>query len=565
MNSPSFFVRVACAALAVMAGGNAWAGGGSENLFLIVNPSGAKSKEVANHYIALRHIPPGNILYLPLPPNANEMTGLNFREKLLKPTLAAIERRGLKEQIDQIVYSCEFPWRIDFSAMFPAAAGGPGPKQLAPVASLTGATYLYSFVNDTDANLIQLNTNFYCLPIEEPQTASRAFRHKYLWGPDGKRVDAGGLQYYLATQLGSTAPTGNTTEEIISYLQRSAGADGTRPEGVFYYMNNSDVRTRVRQPHFAAAVNAINSLGLKAAVLNGVVPSGRPDVAGLTTGSANVPLRGSGAVLLPGALVDNLTSQGGFLARPASAKPQTRLSEYLRLGAAGASGTVIEPYAIAQKFPSPALHLHYARGSSMAEAFYQSIQGPYQLLILGDPLCQPWAMIPEVTVAGLEVDALSGTVEIKPTVKLAPGRKVARMELYVDGKLREAGGPFTLDTTKLADGFHELRVVATDDTPLETQGRWIGDVMVKNGRDAVSLVAPGGSTTGAAQITLTLSSTVNADAAVFHNGREVGRVTGVSAKLTIATDQLGRGPVTLQARTFGKPLLSSRPLRLEIE
>lgn len=565
MNSPSFLLRVACAALGVLAWEAAWAGGGPENVFLVVNANGAKSKEVANHYIELRHVPPGNVLYLPTPPNANEMAGLAFREKLLKPTLDTIKRRGLEDQIDQIVYSCEFPWRINFAAMFPQIPAAKGPQPLAPVASLTGATYLSSFVNATDSGFIQLNSNNYCLPIEKPQTQSRAFRHKYQWGADGARVDAGGRQYYLATQLGSTAPTGNTTEEILSYLKRSAGADGTRPAGTFYYMNNSDVRTRARQPYFATAVNAINGLGLKAAVLNGIVPNGRPDVAGLTTGSPNVPLRGSGAALLPGALVDNLTSQGAYLNRPAGPKPQTRLSEYLRLGAAGASGTVIEPFAIAQKFPSPALHLHYVRGSSMAEAFYQSIQGPYQLLILGDPLCQPWALIPEVTVDGLNLDALAGTVEIKPTVKFAPGRRAARMELYVDGKHREAGESFSLDTTKLPDGYHELRVVVTDDTPLETQGRWIGDVMVKNGRDAVSLVTAGGSTTNAAQITLTMSSTVNADAAVFHNGREVGRVTGVNAKLTIPAETLGRGPVTLHARTFGKPLLSSRPLRLEIE
>ena len=79
---------------------------------------------------------------------------------------------------------------------------------------------------------------------------------------------------------------------------------------------------------------------------------------------------------------------------------QTPLSEFLRYGAAGSSGTVTEPFAIAEKFPSPMIQVHYARGCTLAEAFYQSVHGPYQLLIVGDPLCRPWADIPQVSVAG---------------------------------------------------------------------------------------------------------------------------------------------------------------------
>ncbi len=560
--------RWTCAALAACAAlwtAPLFAGGGPENVFLIVNPRGPKSMEVANHYIALRHIPPSNIFYLPLPPNNDSISGLDFREKVLKPTLATIERRGLADQIDQIVYSCQIPWRVDLTAMFPAAKN----PQLRPIASLTGATYLYQFLNGGGDAFLKLDNNFYYAPGPPAPTVTRAFRREYRWGPLGMRVAEGGLQYFLATQLGSTSPTGNTTEEIIHYLERAAAADGARPEGGFYYMKNSDVRTQARQAGFPTAVAEITALGLKAAIVTGIVPTGRGAVNGLTAGSPHVPLRTSGCVLTPGALVDNLTSQGGVMARPAGPNPQTRISEYLRLGAAGASGTVVEPYAIAEKFPSPALHVHYARGSSMAEAFYQSIQGPYQLLVLGDPLCQPWAAIPKVTIPGVADGAvLTGTVELKPTVTLPAGRGVSRLILYVNGKQREqqdGGESFSLDTATLPDGRHELRVVAIDDTPLETQGRWIGEVIVKNGRDALSLTTTEGPRTSAAQIPLTVTSTVDAEAVVFHNGRELGRVKGRSGKLTVAAERLGKGPVELQARIFTKPILSSPLLRLEIE
>jgi len=55
---------------------------------------------------------------------------------------------------------------------------------------------------------------------------------------------------------------------------------------------------------------------------------------------------------------------------------QTPLTEFLRFGAAGASGTVTEPYAIPAKFPDPFVHVHYVAGCCLAESFYQSITGP---------------------------------------------------------------------------------------------------------------------------------------------------------------------------------------------
>ncbi|HMP07115.1 MAG TPA: hypothetical protein PJ982_12250, partial [Lacipirellulaceae bacterium] len=159
-----------------------------------------------------------------------------------------------------------------------------------------------------------------------------------------------------------------------------------------------------------------------------------------------VPLRGGGIALVPGALVDNLTSQGAVLSRTQGPQAQTRVSEYIRLGAAGASGTVVEPFAITQKFPTPALHVHYGRGSSLAEAFYQSVEGPFQLLVVGDPLCQPWAAIPEVTGPDVkEGQLLAGEGTLAPPAKLAAGRNGRRWELFVDGKRRQerpGGGSF---------------------------------------------------------------------------------------------------------------------------
>jgi hypothetical protein len=67
------------------------------------------------------------------------------------------------------------------------------------------------------------------------------------------------------------------------------------------------------------------------------------------TGIADFDWPASGSTVVPGAICENLTSFGGIFTPAAG---QTPLSEFLRAGAAGSSGTVIEPYAIQAKFPT---------------------------------------------------------------------------------------------------------------------------------------------------------------------------------------------------------------------
>ena len=548
----------------VFAAERAAAGGGPENVFLVVNANGPSSMQIANHYIELRKIPPSNVFYVRTPPKWNAIPAADFRDRILRPMLAEIERRGLTPQIDQIVFSCEFPWYVDFAAMF---AKAPLPPHQRPRVSLTSATYFHTAVEHEDPNITQLDNNAYFTPPGLDGTPSQGFRASYQWAPGGKRVATGGKRYLLATCLGFIQPDCSTVPEIITYLDRAAAADGTKPKGTFYFMRNADVRTEKRQPLYPAVVTELRSLGHRAEVRNGVVPDGAKDILGLTTGTPYVRLPGAGCQLLPGALVDNLTSQGAVLMPITNPKQQTRVTEYLRQGAAGASGTIIEPFAIIQKFPLPSLHVHYARGCTLAEAFYQATPGPFQLLIVGDPLCRPFADIPEVTVKGLEGDVISGRVEIEASAKLAPGRQVDHFELFIDGVRRQsapAGQKLNLDSTTIGDGFHELRVVAVDDTPVETQGRWIGEVRIKNGRDAVEVKAPGGPRVAGAQASLEIASTLDGAVDVFHNERRLGRIRGPQGRLQVPVAKLGKGRVMLQARAAGKNGPRSRPLWLEI-
>jgi hypothetical protein len=397
---------------------------------------------------------------------------------------------------------------------------------------------------------------------------SRAFRSRYLWDQNGKRTETenSGQRYLLCTTLGITRGRGNTVDEVVSYLRRSVAADGTRPRGAIYYMWNRDVRSAARDKCFANVAAQINQSGARANVKQGRLPDGAKDVAGLMAGIESFDLAASQIKILPGAICEHLTSAGGVMTAGAH---QTPLTEFLRHGAAGASGTVTEPRAIQAKFPLPSLHLHYVRGCSLAESFYQSVSGPYQLLVVGDPLCQPWAVPPSVTVQGIsDPKNVSGTLSMTPSQGAVGGRPIGAFEVFVDGRLVSRNAPgktLTLDTTKLPDGFHELRVVGIRADTIETQGRQIVPIMVRNHAAAVEFeVAPRPGVSHLGKLKIRVRQPGATSIAIRQNSREVGRVQGEAGELEIPAATLGHGPTTLQAFSEGPTATVSSPVRINV-
>lgn len=531
------------------------AGGGPENVFLVVNASSPDSLAVANAFAALRGVPPINVLMLPWQGSTETVPIATFREELLRPILQAIDARKLSPQIDYVVYSSDFPWQIDFTAELPAALVG---KDKFPCGSLTGMTTLFAAVQQGSPAYLDPGSNLYWRPLDADgvPTETNGFHGWYGWGPHGELLDAGGSRYLLSAMLGVTAGRGNTVPEIVRYLTSAAAADGTRPSGTIYFVTNADVRTTTRSSVFPAAVKALESLGVKSAVVSGKLPIGKRDVAGLMTGIADFDWPASGSTVVPGAICENLTSFGAIFTPAAG---QTPLSEFLRAGAAGSSGTVIEPYAIQAKFPHAAIQVHYARGASLAEAFYQSVRSPYQLLVVGDPLCRPWALIPlvEAVIApdsrAIEPgERLAGSVELEPRARVpgTAGAAVDRFELFIDG-IRfgqcSLGERFTLDTTQMADGHHELRVVAIESSPVETQGRWIMPVSFDNHGRGLTLEAEPRRVKPSGTVRVSVKGDGLEGVVIFAMGRVLGRTTKADAAIEVPAELLGRGSVTIRA------------------
>ncbi|MGA2035238.1 MAG: hypothetical protein ABSG68_23575 [Thermoguttaceae bacterium] len=489
-----------------------------------------------------------------------------------------LEDKMLKSAADKASADKSAPERPAASKP-PAVAPFDWPKPLTPVGSINGLTYLWQPVLASHPGYLQLQSNSYMRRRSEDQNAATmAFKSSEQFGPQGLPGEPDGRRYMLSMMLAVTAGRGNSLDEVFSYLGRSAAADGTHPHGTIYYVQNGDLRSRVRQGEYPAAVRSLKALGVQAEILDGAMPMDKKDVQGAMLGVADFDWKSSHSTILPGAICEHFTSFGGIMS---SGGGQTPLSEMLRYGAAAASGTVNEPYAIPHKFPDAMLQVHYARGCTVAEAFYQSIFCPYQLLIVGDPLCRPWANIPTVTLTGVQDGAtVSGVLKVKPEAKFsAAGSAVDHFELFADG-MRVThcwpGETASLNTAGLVDGFHELRAVAIESGLIRSQGRHLVSIVTANHKATADhkqtievSVSPQPTVPVRGDLTITAKTADCTGIGVFQGMRMLAKITGHEGRLEIKAASLGLGPVRLRVVGFGNhgPLSSvtSRPLDLVVE
>ena len=542
---------------------DARAGGGPETTLIVVNQDSPASWRLANTYAKLRGIPATHICAIPAPPNLVVITVDEFRERIWKPIEDYLAAHGLTDEIDTIAYSADFPYGVDYRGDFELKPKESGRDKLnwPPVASLTGVTYLHRHVKAKNREYLALNVNRYLRVDRHGELLpGHGFRSAYAWEggaepafpPDDPETPD---RYVLSVMLGFTGIQGNTLPEIEHYLTAAAGVDGTSPDGTVYLMANKNVRATTRMPQFSDTAKALKRLGAKVEVLeegkdgqDGKCPIGKGDVMGCVAGIAGFNWSGSKSELMPGSIAEHLTSFGARF----DGSGQTKISEYLRAGAAGSSGAVAEPYALWQKFPLATLHVHYREGCSLAESFYQTVAGPYQLLVIGDPLARPYATFAKVTCAVPK--KVKDKAELVAQVTPAEGKAVRALEWWLDGqrlgetKLDE---PFTLDTTAHPDGEHELRVVAIEDSAIETRSSTTARFTIDNGSTTVTIKAPTKPTPWGETFKLSGKAKGCKEVVVVSGHRELGKAKRVGStvwKLELDTRLLGEGTTTLQAR-----------------
>ena len=109
---------------------------------------------------------------------------------------------------------------------------------------------------------------------------------------------------------------------------------------------------------------------------------------------------------------------------------------FRNVGPAGGYGTVSEPSPALEKFPRPKNYIYQALGFSLAECYYQSLESPYQGLVVGEPLAAPFARSGSGLWVGIDPgDVLNGMPQLTVQFTAADaGRPLQQMDLFVDGK-----------------------------------------------------------------------------------------------------------------------------------
>lgn len=520
----------------------ALAGGDGENVLLIINPRDKDSMLIGNYYRIRRDIPERNVLYL-VPASTDYP---QFAQENVNGVFGALANRQLDDHIDFIV--------VTPGNNFFMSAPNLVNDSCSPVTRFsTGSAFTMSFITDSvlaGNNQVTRSNRYY-----SSGDAPLAFDSNTSWyfGSPSDRPEA--ERYFIGAMLGYTGERGNTVTEILDMIDRSVSADGTHPAGTFYFMKTNDAnRSGPRDGFYPYVASAIQALGGQAENrCCDSLPNGEQDVMGVMTGASSPDIDGANMNILPGAFADHLTSYAGTFDNGS----QVKMSRWIANGASGTAGTVQEPCNYAGKFPHPRMHLFYFQGLTLGESVFRSLAYvPFQVLIMGDPLTRPFTHIPVVDVVDAPGQPVSGIITLTPSATTThPTARIDHYELLIDGvtKLNVGRGrAFSLDTTRLSDGYHDLRVLAFDDSQVRSVGRWLGSLTVNNNGRAATISPNIQSGNYASRFDFTLGATGAGiiEYRAIHNGRVLGATTNPQNAIRIFGASLGAGENTVQAEVL---------------
>jgi uncharacterized protein (TIGR03790 family) len=302
---------------------------------VIVNTWDPVSVEIGKHYAAQRQISFQNVIRIGFPPGRTTLTRKEFE--------------GLKAWADEQALAHVQAYALTWAAPYRVEC-----------MSITSA---FAFGFDPE----------FCAEGCKPTRPSPYFNSRAR------------LPYAQLKMRPTMAIAAASFEQARALIDRGVEADGTRPAGTAYFLSTSDVARNARSAFYPDAVKAIKRR-VRVSVLGADELRDARDVLFYFTGRQRVEgletLR-----FVPGAIADHMTSTGGML----TDSGQMSALRWLEAGATGSYGTVVEPCAIAEKFPNPAVAAEaYLRGETLIEAYWKSVAMPGQGIFIGEPLAAPF-------------------------------------------------------------------------------------------------------------------------------------------------------------------------------
>ena len=367
-------------------------------LAVLVNDDDPLSVSVAEYYVTARNIPAANVVHL----HVGAGTSLSAAD--FTPLKVQVDAALAGTAAQAMAITWTQPYAVDYM-------------------SITSAFALGYIPQDPATNACS-NTSPKCGPdnpyVADPASTAPFTDHAF--------------------RPAMTIPA-TTLDEAKALIDRGVASDDTWPTGSAYLMSTSD---HVRSARcvldntfgyinecqlFLDTWDTVGS-GIDASIVMADSIKDKPDVLFYVQGLASVPDLATNTYL-PGAVADHLTSYGGDI--PTSG--QMSCFEFIKAGATGSFGTVVEPFAFQQKFPDPRVLIpRYVGGNTLVEAYWKSVSSPGMGIFIGEPLARPFG-------TGFRSHFTAGALTIETTTMI-PGHQ------YLIEAGDSAAGPFT---TILAD------------------------------------------------------------------------------------------------------------------
>ncbi len=391
-----FTLRIALGLLLALTLGAAVAGGGPQNVLIVVNSQSKESLEIGNAYRRARDIPYRQLLAIQAPTTFS-ITNATYVNAIETPIRAYLKNQQLGEEITTIVLTRGLPQLVTV-------------QNGRSVASLLAAMDLPRDGKNPFARLL----NPYC---GAPVAFSR--RQDSLRG------------MYLVSVL-----HGYHTGDIRRDIAQGVDADGTAPAGRFVLQASPQIP---RATH-AGAADLLTLRGLQVDVTD-ALPQDHTGLMGYFSGGFFSGLTREGiasCTFRPGAIADLAQNYSAAENNFDDSQPPVLfpVSWLVQAGVTGVHGVVGDAgmNSIPMVANQQLLLDRYTNGFSLAESFYAAL--PYlcwQNVIIGDPLCTPYAQRPAVEITlGEETQ---GVLPVQVTaVAQTRGTAIGRIDLYLDDR-----------------------------------------------------------------------------------------------------------------------------------
>jgi len=389
---------VSMAALLGLPLGTKGAANPGDEVFVVYNRALPESREVADHYIALRHIPENQVLGLELP-TADTITRVHFRDQLQRPVLEALENRKLFQYRSEIV---------------PATAQKPGQVGYRLIQSkIRYLVFCYGVpirilkdggLKEKDEDKVKPELQRNEAAVDSEMALLPVSKNGYpLFGPVPNPT-------YGATNAAPIHPTngilitarldGPSAAIAKGLVDKAMEAETNGLWGRAYFDARGFTNTAYKtgDDWMRSAASTCKRLGFetylddKPELLPSWFPLSQVAIyAGWWTGQVNGPFARSTVEFMPGAIAYHLHSFAGAAIRSTNLN---WVGPLLAKGATATMGSVDEPYLLG----TPDLSVFFSRvlsGYSFGEAAYASQAVlSWQTTVVGDPLYRPFGIAP---------------------------------------------------------------------------------------------------------------------------------------------------------------------------